>query len=327
MSTSAAPSVVIVSPSLAQANNGNWRTAYRWSRFLGGHCRTRIVTEWTGEPCDVLVALHARRSAASLARHAREQPHAPRVLVLTGTDLYRDLPFDESAVRSTELATRLVVLQERGVRQLPEELHARCETIYQSAAPLSPWPTPARRLRVVQVGHLRDEKDPLTFMLAAQRLGYRADIRFEQIGEALDDAQRVAAQACAQTQPNYRWLGNIPHHLARQRMRRAQLVVNSSRMEGGSQAVIEAVQAGTAVLASRIDGNVGLLGEGYAGYFETGDDVALSQLIERCRDDPAFLEQLREQGRQRSPLFKPAEEQRRVLHLVHSLLASFSSSR
>ncbi|MCM5679543.1 TIGR04348 family glycosyltransferase [Schlegelella sp. S2-27] len=324
MSTSAAPSVVIVSPSLAQANNGNWRTAYRWSRFLGGHCRTRIVTEWTGEPCDLLIALHARRSAASLARHAAETPDAPRVLVLTGTDLYRDLPFDESARRSIQLASRLVVLQEAAVGQLPEDRRPHCVVIYQSAPRLAPAPTPRQRLRVVQVGHLRDEKDPLTFMLAAQRLGDRSDIRFEQIGEALDEMQRIAAQACAQTQPNYRWLGGMAHHLVRQRMRRAQVLVNSSRMEGGAQVIVEAVQCGTAVLASRVDGNVGMLGAGYDGYFELGDDVALARLIERCRDEPTFLAHLRGQGQQRSSLFEPDEERRHVLHLVHSLLSPFS---
>ena len=326
MSTSAAPSVVIVSPSLAQANNGNWRTAYRWSRFLGGHCRTRIVTEWTGEPCDLLIALHARRSAASLARHARDRPAAPRVLVLTGTDLYRDLPFDESAQRSIELASRLVVLQEQAVQRLPAQRWPHCDVIYQSAPRLAAAPTPKQRMRVVQVGHLRDEKDPLTFMLAAQRLGHRSDIRFEQVGEALDEMQRIAAQACAQTQPNYRWLGGMAHHLARQRMRRAQVLVNSSRMEGGAQVIVEAVQCGTAVLASRVDGNVGMLGAAYDGYFELGDDVALAQLIERCRDEPVFLAHLREQGLQRRPLFEPDEERRRVLHLVHSLLPTLLRS-
>lgn len=320
MSTSAAPSVVIVSPSLAQANNGNWRTAYRWSRFLGAHCRTRIVTEWTGETCDLLIALHARKSAASMVRIATEQAHTPRVLVLTGTDLYRDLQFDESAGRSAELATRLVVLQERAPAALPPELRAKCEVIYQSAPRLQAWPVPQRRLRVVQVGHLRDEKDPLTFMLAAQRLGLRPDIRFEQIGEALDDMQRVATQACVQTQPHYRWLGNLSHPMVRQRIRRAQVLVNSSRMEGGAQVIAEAVQSGTAVLASRVDGNVGMLGDDYAGYFELGDDVALCRLIEQCRDEPGFLARLREQGRERSALFEPAEEERRVLHLVRSLL-------
>ena len=36
------PRVLIVSPALADANNGNWRTAARWGRFLAGETmRTR----------------------------------------------------------------------------------------------------------------------------------------------------------------------------------------------------------------------------------------------------------------------------------------------
>ncbi|HAV75652.1 MAG TPA: TIGR04348 family glycosyltransferase, partial [Limnobacter sp.] len=30
------PSVVIVSPALADSNNGNWQTARRWQLFLSG---------------------------------------------------------------------------------------------------------------------------------------------------------------------------------------------------------------------------------------------------------------------------------------------------
>ena len=47
-------------------------------------------------------------------------------------------------------------------------------------------------------------------------------------------------------------------------------------MEGGAHVILEAVQSGTAVLASRIDGNVGMLGPAHEGYFEVGDDAGLA---------------------------------------------------
>jgi hypothetical protein len=94
------PLVIIVSPALADSNNGNWQTAWRWSRLIAGHYRTRIVKDWQpgADPDAVaMLALHARRSAASITAWA--QAHAGRGLavVLTGTDLYRDIHEDPSA--------------------------------------------------------------------------------------------------------------------------------------------------------------------------------------------------------------------------------------
>ncbi|MDP4623449.1 MAG: TIGR04348 family glycosyltransferase, partial [Hydrogenophaga sp.] len=95
-------SVVIVSPALADANNGNGQTARRWRGLLAPH-RVRIVQQWPDAQADgddVMLALHARRSADSVqAWHDR---HGPRGLgvVLTGTDLYRDIAHDPQAQRS-----------------------------------------------------------------------------------------------------------------------------------------------------------------------------------------------------------------------------------
>ena len=266
---------------------------------MRGHCRTAIVTAWNGQPCDLMIALHARRSAPSIDAFVRARPQRAPIVVLTGTDLYRDIRTDAAAQRSLQQAGALVVLQELGLQALPDALRAKGSVIFQSAARLAPVPPPGAVLRVVQVGHLREEKDPRCFMRAAVRLRARRDIRFVQVGGALDAALGEAA---------------------RQHIRRAHLLVNTSRMEGGAQVIIEAVRSATAVLASRVDGNVGMLGPAHAGLFELGDDAALAALIERVRDEPAFLARLRAQTVARDPLFEPAEEQRCLLHLIHTAL-------
>jgi len=320
VSSKSKPRVVIVSPALANANNGNWHTAARWARMLSSHCRTEIVLHWRGEPNDVLIALHARRSADSIDAHAGQCPQLPRIVVLTGTDLYRDIRNDALAQRSLAQATRLVVLQERGLDELSPALRRRCSVVVQSAPALRPALKSARRLRAVMVGHLRDEKDPLTFMRAARRLAPRGDIGFEHVGAALDTALGRAARATMRATPHYRWLGSLPRAAARQRMKRAHVLVHASVMEGGAQVVIESVQAGTPVIASRIPGNVGLLGARYVGYFEVGDDAALARLLERARDEPAFLATLQDQARSRAVSFAPDAERQALLHLVLSTL-------
>lgn len=317
------PLVVIASPALASANNGNWQTASRWARMLASDFQVRIVAAWDGEDCAVLIALHARRSAPSVAAFAQAHPTRALVVVLTGTDLYRDIHSDAIAQRSLVLATHLVTLQDQGPAELPAALRRKCQVIYQSARRLVPAAKPREVLRLIQVGHLRDEKDPLTYLRAAERLAGRGDIRFEHVGDGLDPVLAAAAAATQARCPRYRWLGALPHAATRQRIKHAHLLVNSSRMEGGAHVVLEAAQSGTAVLASRIAGNVGMLGTAYQGYFEIGDDAALAALIERARDDerardePAFLARLQAQTAARAPLFEPGEERRRLLHLLH----------
>jgi len=318
----ALPSILIVSPALAEANNGNWHTASRWARMLRKHCRIGIAPRWDGEPCDLLIALHARRSAPSIEAWSTAHPTRPLVVVLTGTDLYRDIRVDAAAQRSLQQATHLVVLQDQGVHELAPVLQTKCCVIYQSAPRLAAGALPRRVLRVVQVGHLRDEKDPETFMRAAVRLAHRDDLRFEQIGAALDPAIEAAARRTEAAAPHYRWRGDLPRPTTRQRIRAAHLLVNSSRMEGGAQVILEAAQSATAVLASRIPGNVGMLGVGHAGWFEVGDDAGLARLVERAAEAPEFLTRLRAQTLARAPLFQPAEEARRLLALVHSALTS-----
>jgi len=310
--------LILVSPALAAANTGNWHTAFRWSRMLAGHYEVRLLPEWrAADPgADALVALHARRSARSIDAWATARPGRPLIVVLTGTDLYRDIGTDANARRSLAQATRLVVLQERGRDEVPVAWRDKCVVIVQSAPALRPAVKSTRRLGVVMAGHLRAEKDPLTFMRAVRRLHARADLRFDHVGAALDPSLADAARALARDDARYRWHGGLGRPETRQRIKRAHLLVNASVMEGGAQVVIEAVQSGTAVLASRIGGHVGLLGADHPGLFQVGDDAALAALLERARDDARFIDRLLDHGRSRAPLFDPGAERASLLHLI-----------
>jgi putative glycosyltransferase (TIGR04348 family) len=315
--------IIIVSPAMSRENNGNWQTASRWARFLRLRHQVDIVSAWSPghERPDLLIALHARRSAPSLAAFARQYPQHPSVLVLTGTDLYRDIAESSQAQESLRHASALVLLQGAGADMLAPALRQKTRVIYQSAPTLRAHVhAPLRRhLDICMIGHLRAEKDPQTFMRASS-LVQSPKARLIHIGGALDPALGAAAAATQAANPRYRWLGALPHGAARQRLKRSHAMVIASRMEGGANVIIEAVTSAVPVLASDISGNRGMLGDDYAGYFALGDAAALARLIDRSIGDAAFHAQLRRQCAARAALFAPAAEQAAVLELVDNLL-------
>ena len=317
------PRIAIVSPAAASDNNGNWQTASRWARFLGQRHRVQVTASWpaSGHPApDLLIALHARRSAAALAAFRDQHPEKPSILVLTGTDLYRDIDTFPEARASLDHAHALVVLQVAGLARLPSPLRTKARVIHQSAPALLPAPACKKRhFDVCMIGHLRPEKDPQTFMRAAQLV---ADprLRLLHIGGALDPALAAAASITERACPRYRWLGPMSRAATRQRLKRCAAMVIASRMEGGANVIIEAVTSAVPVLASDIDGNRGMLGQDYAGYFPPGDAQALAGLLERVASDPAFDALLRRQCAARAPLFAPAAEQAALCDLVDNLL-------
>ena len=95
-------------------------------------------------------------------------------------------------------------------------------------------------------------------------------------------------------------------------------------MEGGAHVLMEAACSGTPVLASRIDGNVGMLGADYAGFFDWNDSAGLARLLRECRasqsDPNGFLAQLQKQVTARAPLFAPEREREKLNALVDSRL-------
>ena len=97
-----------------------------------------------------MVALHARRSFAAIAGFHRLSPALPLLVALTGTDLYGDIHTSAEAQESLELATRLILLQPKGLDELPAHLHPKVRIIYQSVPSLRRHP-PRRKPPLMSV--------------------------------------------------------------------------------------------------------------------------------------------------------------------------------
>ena len=308
--------IALITPAAPGSRHGNRGTATRWAGMLRelGH-KVSIQVDWDGSSADLMLALHARRSHASIRNFAVCCPHHPLILALTGTDLYRDIRSDAEAQASLQLATRIIVLQEKGLDELAPTLRRKTYVVHQSAQ-TARRPTSLKTcFEVVVSGHLRDEKDPFRAAAALAYLPQQSRIRIIHIGGATSPAMAAEAQAWMQRELRYRWLGEVTHGKALRLLARSRLMVISSRMEGGANVVSEALANRVPVIASRIAGNIGMLGKNYAGYYRVEDEQALARRLARAETDRLYYQKLAAQCRARRPLVTHASE-RKALRCV-----------
>lgn len=320
--------IALITPARPQSRTGNRHTAQRYGELLRslGH-RTTIDVEWDGRHADMMIALHARRSHDSILRYRKAYPARPLVVVLTGTDLYRDIRSDRNALQSLELADRLVVLQEMGRFELAAPLRRKARVIFQSSPGRAGQAPPRGLFRVCVLGHLREEKDPFRAALALAHLRDLDGIEVLHLGEALSRDMALEARRIMRAEPRYRWLGGVAHWKALRWLARSHVLVLSSRMEGGANVISEAARARVPVIASRISGNTGMLGRDYPGYYPLGDEIALAALLRRAATSSAFYARLKRGIAVRRRLFSPACERECLRRLLLELGTQQGSSR
>lgn len=278
--------ILLVSPGSPASVHGNGVTAQRWARILRalGH-DVRTAQRYSSGDYSALVALHARKSADAVRAFHAEHPGAPVVLALTGTDLYPDLASTGVDPAVLRIASRLVVLQPHGLRQLDDELRARTRVIIQSMPAIRPEPRREDVFEVAFLAHLRPVKDPLRAAAATRLLPPDSRIRVTHVGAGLDGDLTEQARSESAMNPRYDWLGELPRADALHVLARSRLLLLTSRDEGGANVVSEALAAGVPVLSSAIPGSRGLLGDDYPGYFAVGDTAGLADRLSAAETD------------------------------------------
>lgn len=293
----------------------------RWRRILRelGH-EVRVADAYDGSPTDLMIALHAWRSAESIRRFRALYPDRPLIVALSGTDIYEYIARDPAPVlHSLACADRLLALQDLVRRRVPMRFRSKLRVLHQSAHPLRPGRKSTRSFDVAVIGHLRHVKDPMRAALAARRLPASSRMRIVHYGAAENPRWAAAAKAEMARNPRYVWRGDRPRAEVGRLLGRARVMVLSSCSEGGANVISEAVAAKVPILASRIDGSVGLLGRDYPGYFPVGDTAALARLLHRVESDPPYLSRLQRAIARRALLFRPAREKAAWKKLIREL--------
>lgn len=189
---------------------------------------------------------------------------------------------------------------------------------------------PSRRERpafdVCVLGHLRPVKDPFRAALAARLLPASSRVRVLHVGAAMSAAMATRASAEQARNPRYRWLGERSRAEALRILGRCRLLVLSSRVEGGANAISEALALSVPVVATRIPGSIGLLGERYPGTYAVGDARALATLLLRAETEPRFYRGLARRCKRLATLVEPERERSAWRSLLHELRSNRSRS-
>ncbi len=211
-----------------------------------------------------------------------------------------------------EVADTLVTLQPAGISELPKPQRAKATAIIQSAVPV------ARRkdgtggpFTICVLGNLRYVKDPMRAAYAVRTLPRDLNVRVLQAGSTLEKRYQDATARESGKNSRYDFRGALSRAAARRLLARSDILVQSSRMEGGANAICEAIAAGVPVIASRIPGNVGILGKRYPGLYPVANTHSLAALLHRAATSPVYYAKLQAACNALKPLV--SEERERQL--------------
>lgn len=305
---------------------GNYTTADRLAAGLGERgfqveVRAAHELRAASGPPAIYHALHAL--GAGPAALARARPGVdPVVVTLTGTDA-GDGPTPELAAVLRRCAAVVTFHPDPvaeaevippGMARLPGRRKrsawgfAPGEIVYLLPAGIRPVKDPAFAL--APLGELRAAGRPV-------RLAIAGPVRDAAAMADLEGALLTAG-------PWASYLGEVPRSVMGDLYRSADVVINTSRIEGLSNAVLEAMACGRPLLASDIPGNrAAVVDQRTALLYRVGDPNHFHALAARLADEPGLRRRLGRAGvRHVAAHFPPAAEIERLIALYAQVSAA-----
>lgn len=319
--------VLIYSPFPHQTGQGNSVTADRTELILSQAGFT-VLSEggnYSGQDARCLVALNARRSAGVVAEFDKLHPGRQIIVIVTGSDInHPEMEHRESETRRTMArAEALVMLHETDLEALPGDLQQKAVCIFPSVIlPDGTQHQPAQgdRFEAIMAGNLRLVKNPQLAVEGARLLDQDSPVYINSYGDASGELA-IEMSKSSEEVAHFQWCGKVGHAELLGKMARAHVLLNTSILEGGANAICEAVSMGLPVVASDIRGNVGMLGHDYPGLFPSGDVREMVDLLQQCAGSASFYADLKRRVEQRASLFDYATESNAWISLIRARLA------
>ena len=293
-------------------------TALRWAGLLRqlGHFVT-IATKWRDQAADVLITVHAVKSAASVLAASCDRPDIQIVTLLAGTDIYPKFEPDETTTAALKRADALIALQPRALNLLPKKLREKSYTLVQSATAIT---APRHQtFTAAVIAHLRPIKQQHIAIQATAMLAPEIDMQLILAGSQLDDDYGQSIQAAVANTKRTNWVGALPRRKSKELLASSHACILPSEVEGGANVVSEAIAAGTPILCSAVSGNLGLLGDDWPGMFPVGDASALAKLLERMVTEKLFFDELCLRTQQLQSMVDPAIERQTWAGILRAL--------
>jgi glycosyltransferase involved in cell wall biosynthesis len=159
-----------------------------------------------------------------------------------------------------------------------------------------------KEFNIISVGRLIPAKGYDRLVNVCQRLvrdGYKCHMYI--LGQGAEEKSLRDAVTAKNLAASFTFLGfkNNPYKYTK----KANLYVCSSRREGFSTAVTEALIVGTPVITTNVSGMREMLGDNEYGVITDNDEEALYRGIKRLMDDPALLAHYRKKAAERGKAF------------------------
>jgi L-malate glycosyltransferase len=308
--------ICMIAPNYYPAENGNAVTVRRIERhlrLLGCEVQVFPVDRMSGEELlagvkafapQLLHAFHGYHGGR-MAHALAQELGIPYLVTLTGTDVYQALDDHRSFDTHAALrgAARLVAFHSYVKRRLAEHLPSLEErtVVIPQGVELPALPATAaagESCTFLLPAGLRPVKNvlfPLQPLAALQAI--HPGIRFLLVGPVLDAAYASEVMEAMERYPFARYLGTVGHDAMGELYRAADVVLNSSLIEGGmANSVLEALAYGKALLVTDIEGNRSIIRECATGllYRDAGE---FSRKAEHLVTDPQLRERLGQKGR------------------------------
>ncbi|NUN48062.1 MAG: glycosyltransferase family 4 protein [Candidatus Brocadiae bacterium] len=282
-----------------------------------------ILSAW--EPA-IVHAFHARRGAWPIRQHQ------PLVVSLTGTDTADDLarPDTRGEILEACRAARALVVHAAGaaapVLALDPSLAPRVRVVPKGVdLPAGPaWSLrktlsiPDGRTVFLLPAGLREVKGQIDAIEALDGL----DVDLVLAGPELDPEYAARVRAAAAGRPWVRFIDIRPLSRMRGAYADADVVLNTSRHEGLSNAILEAMLSAKPVLASDIPANRAVVRPGSTGLLYTGHEGLRAAAL-RLRDDPGARALMGAAGAIRARAeHDPAAEIRALLEVYREAIES-----